>query len=97
MKAASFGSPHGAVPLGVTCRAKAKSTGKRCKLTAIPGGTVCRRHGGGAPQVRQAAARRLALSAAYVAAADLGLPVRDPTDGERAAARGYRQLRERPL
>lgn len=34
--------------------------GSRCKRAPIPGGYVCKLHGGGAPQVRRAAALRLA-------------------------------------
>lgn len=41
------------------CEATAKASGVRCKRPAIPGGNVCRKHGGGAPQVRAAADRRL--------------------------------------
>lgn len=43
------------------CTATAKSSGKRCTRPAIEGGTVCRYHGGGAPQVKRMAERRLAL------------------------------------
>ena len=46
------------------CKAKATSTGERCKVAAIKGGVVCRTHGGSAPQVRSAANRRLALDEA---------------------------------
>jgi hypothetical protein len=42
------------------CTATSKTSGVRCKKEAIPGGTVCRNHGGAAPQVRNAAAARLA-------------------------------------
>lgn len=42
------------------CTARAKSTGARCKRRPIPGGNVCRMHGGAAPQVRKAARLRLA-------------------------------------
>ena len=42
------------------CTAKAKSTGKRCKRTPSPGGAVCKKHGGGAPQVQAKAKLRLA-------------------------------------
>ena len=42
------------------CSATSKSTGESCKRHAIAGGTVCRVHGGAAPQVRKAAALRLA-------------------------------------
>jgi len=41
------------------CIAHTKS-GPRCRQPAIPGGTVCRFHGGAAPQVRSKAAIRLA-------------------------------------
>jgi len=41
------------------CTAHTKSTGKRCTRPAIPGGNVCRFHGGNAPQTRAAALRRL--------------------------------------
>ena len=43
------------------CTATAKQSGKRCQLKPIPGGTVCRIHGGSAPQVKLAARARLAL------------------------------------
>ena len=42
------------------CTAKSKTSGKRCAQTAIPGGTVCRYHGGAAPQVQRAAKERIA-------------------------------------
>lgn len=41
------------------CVGKAKSTGKRCSNAPIPGGTVCRVHGGAAPQVIRKAQERL--------------------------------------
>jgi len=44
---------------GEPCTAVSKRTGHRCKGPAIQGGTVCRMHGGGAPQVKQAALERL--------------------------------------
>lgn len=40
------------------CTAKAKSTGKQCTNPAIRGATVCRLHGGNAPQVRFSAMER---------------------------------------
>lgn len=42
------------------CTAKARS-GERCKRPAIPGGTVCRSHGGASPQVKALAAVRAEL------------------------------------
>ena len=42
------------------CTATSKRTGLRCGLARIPGTTVCAKHGGAAPQVRAAAARRVA-------------------------------------
>lgn len=41
------------------CTATAKSTGERCKQPAIPGGNVCRFHGGDAEQVQNKAQERL--------------------------------------
>jgi hypothetical protein len=41
------------------CTATTKRTGERCKNSAILGGTVCRYHGGGAPQVKRKAEERL--------------------------------------
>ena len=41
------------------CTSPAKTTGKQCRRGAIHGGTVCKKHGGGAPQVKKAAAERL--------------------------------------
>lgn len=46
-------------PVDGRCTATSKSTGERCRRSAIPGGTVCRWHGGAAPQVRAKAAERL--------------------------------------
>jgi hypothetical protein len=42
------------------CTATSNRTGQRCGLARIPGTTVCAKHGGAAPQVRAAAARRVA-------------------------------------
>ncbi len=41
------------------CRATSKQSQKRCRRKAIRGGTVCRMHGGGAPQVEKKARERL--------------------------------------
>lgn len=43
------------------CIALARTTGERCRRWAIAGGRVCPKHGGGAPQVKAAARRRLQL------------------------------------
>jgi hypothetical protein len=47
--------------IAVQCTAMSKQTGKQCKRKAIPGGTVCRWHGGGARQVKEKAAVRAEL------------------------------------
>ena len=41
------------------CAAHSKQSGKPCARYAIPGGTVCRWHGGAAPQVMAKAEERL--------------------------------------
>ena len=41
------------------CTATSKQSGKRCGHWPVPGATVCKWHGGGAPQVRAAAEQRL--------------------------------------
>lgn len=56
------------------CTATAKHTGQRCGAWAVGGTTVCRMHGGAAPQVRQAAKRRLEAEHAQEAVATFGLP-----------------------
>lgn len=43
------------------CSARSKQKGTQCGRTAIPGGTVCRYHGGAAPQVKLKAMERLLL------------------------------------
>lgn len=41
------------------CTAKAKQSGQQCKAWAVPGATVCRTHGGRAPQVLAKAKQRV--------------------------------------
>lgn len=50
--------------LSARCHASTKATGRQCTQPAIRGAQVCRLHGGSAPQVRAAAARRVALAEA---------------------------------
>lgn len=42
----------------ISCKAT-NNRGQRCKRAPIPGGTVCRYHGGAAPQVKAKAEQRL--------------------------------------
>lgn len=46
------------LPAIMECQAHSKTTGTKCGNKAIKGGSVCRFHGGAAPQVKAAAARR---------------------------------------
>jgi hypothetical protein len=46
-------------PKANQCTATSKTSRNRCTQPAIPGGSVCRYHGGAAPQVKAAAAARL--------------------------------------
>ena len=50
------------------CRAHSSRTGKACRAPRIAGGFVCCTHGGRAPHVKAAAARRLAILDALAAA-----------------------------
>ena len=70
------------------CIATAKRSGQRCGRAAVPGATVCRFHGGAAPQVMAAAAVRVAEEQARRELARLNLPpVEDPlTELARVAA-----------
>lgn len=43
----------------IRCTAKSKTTGEQCKQPAKLGGKVCHYHGGAAPQVERANARRI--------------------------------------
>ena len=53
------------------CRAKAKSTGKRCRRWAMFGQKICMVHGGKAPQnIKSAKRRLLALSDPAISALD---------------------------
>jgi hypothetical protein len=57
-------------PPPARCTATAKGTGQRCRRAPIVGGTVCVKHGGGAPQVQKAARQRI-LDAAQDAVSTL--------------------------
>lgn len=47
-------------PMKALCTAHSARTGEPCKKYPIAGATVCRTHGGAAPQVKRKAAERLA-------------------------------------
>ena len=58
------------------CTARTSTTGARCRKAPVKGATVCASHGGNAPQVRAAAARRIATAEAVALAHELGLPIK---------------------
>lgn len=62
-------------PIDGYCTAWVKKRGRHCLRRAIKGGTVCPMHGGSAPQVRAAAARRVQEQDLERAAHKLGVPV----------------------
>lgn len=66
------------------CTATAKSTGERCQLPAIKGGTVCWKHGGAADQVANKAQERLDRMADDVTA-DMQAIVKDLAEQYREA------------
>lgn len=82
----------------VPCHAKTKRGGQ-CRQRPIPGGKVCRYHGGGAPQVRAAGQRRLAAikieKDAQAAVARMGVEnVEDPLGELSKMAAGSRAMVE---
>ncbi len=56
------------------CGARRKYDGGPCQQPAIRGSTRCRMHGGGAPQVRKAAAQRVTEAATLEVARQYGKP-----------------------
>lgn len=80
---------------GITCTAKAKSTGKRCGNPPIPGGTTCRIHGGKAPQVLAAGARRVMEALVGPALLQYDRLIRDPMVDDRVKAPMIRDLLDR--
>lgn len=50
---------QGTDPMKPRCTARSKQSQKPCRNAPIPGGTVCRFHGGAAPQVKAKALERL--------------------------------------
>lgn len=72
-------------PMVPRCSAMSKQTGEQCRQRPIPGGKVCRFHGGSAPAVKAAAEQRQLEQAAESAIKEMlwvGLdnatPVKDP-------------------
>jgi uncharacterized protein YgfB (UPF0149 family) len=57
------------------CSAMSKQTGEQCGNSPARGQAVCRFHGGGSPQAKKAAARRLAAAAGEAAVRKFGLDV----------------------
>ena len=76
------------------CTAKANRTGERCRRDAIKGGRVCISHGGKAPQVKKAAARRFAEASDLTLEKFVGAVNDDEVKPEHlmAAARDFRKL-----
>lgn len=69
---ATCGQTH---PRGCQAHKKAARGGGPCLATPVPGGTVCKWHGGNSPSAKAAASKRLATLAAAEQVARLGLRV----------------------
>jgi hypothetical protein len=74
------------------CRAQAKGSGERCRLSPKPATPTCSKHGSGTPRAKAASARRLAQAKAAATLTDLlattdAEPVVDPL-GELARVAG---------
>lgn len=78
----------------VSCRATSKSTGKRCARRPVPGATVCRIHGGAAPQVQRKATLRL-LELVDPAIATLARTMTDPNAPHAARLRAAENVLDR--
>jgi len=74
------------------CSATASRTGEQCKAKAIPGGKVCRYHGGSTAHVAAAADKRLALAQIEQLTERLGV-ITNPDDPFEGASAALRQLR----
>lgn len=59
----------------ILCAGRSAATGKPCQKRPMKGATVCRNHGGASPQVRAAAARRIAEREAQRALETYGVPI----------------------
>lgn len=59
--------------MAARCTAKSKTTGEQCRQPPVPGGEVCRFHGGKAPQVQQKAKERVAVERAQRMVAKAGV------------------------
>ena len=80
---------------GRQCTAKSKTTGQRCKNPPIPGGTVCRIHGGAAPQVQAVAARRVLEALIGPALIQLRRIVEDPSVSDAVKLAAIRDILDR--
>lgn len=80
-------------PLAQKCKARNRQ-GKRCGNWAIPGGTVCRFHGGKAPQVEKAALERL-RELQHPAIAQLARIIEDPVAGDTDKLRAIENVLDR--
>lgn len=68
------------------CTAHSSQTGQPCRNNAIEGATVCRMHGGSAPQVRQKARQRLLEAVDPLMAELIRLALHGESESVRVAA-----------
>ena len=80
---------------GARCTAKSKTSGERCKNPPIPGGNVCHWHGGAAPQVRAASARRVFEALVGPALAQYRRIIEDPDTPHNVRLAALRDLFDR--
>lgn len=85
-------------PMAPRCSAMSKQTKEQCKQRPVPGSTVCRFHGGAAPQVKAAAEQRQVEAAADASLRKLwvgleqAVPVKDPVASMERLAGALEQL-----
>jgi len=80
---------------GISCTAKARTTGNRCGNPPIPGGNVCSFHGGAAPQVKAAAARNILEALVGPALAKMQEILNDPDTPPQVRLAAVRDILDR--
>lgn len=80
---------------GLTCTGTSKQTKERCGNPPIPGCTVCKFHGGAAPQVKAAGVRRMMEDLLGPAMVEIARIIQEPGVSDNVKATVIRDLLDR--